>query len=87
VPLPLAASVTAVGFKVAVGGKRQAPEQATDAVKPTFPENPLRLVSVMVDVPEDPTTMLNELGFEFTPKSGGGGGGVSLHADSGWSSQ
>jgi len=54
VVVPPAVSVTVVGLRVAVGYMRQRPEQAIDALRPIPPPNPFKLVSVMVDVPDDP---------------------------------
>ncbi len=34
-----------------------------------MPENPLRLVSVKADVPEDPRAMENDVGLAAMPKS------------------
>jgi hypothetical protein len=64
-PTPFDASVTVPGLRFVEG-----PRGETDAERVTVPENPLRLVKVMVDVPEDPWAMVNEVGFADTLKSG-----------------
>jgi hypothetical protein len=64
-PAPFEASTTLPGLRFANG-----PEGETDADKVTVPENPLRLATVMADVPEDPCAMVNEVGFADTLKSG-----------------
>jgi hypothetical protein len=42
---------------------------ATWADRVTLPENPLRLVNVNVDVPEDPSGIESDVGFAAMPKS------------------
>jgi hypothetical protein len=58
-------NVTLVGLKVAPGP----PETAR--VRVTLPLNPLRLFTVMTDVPEEPAGKLREDGREETLKSNG----------------
>jgi hypothetical protein len=48
-PTPFELSVTVPGLRFGRGPRGEA-----DAERLTVPENPLRLVKVMVDVPEDP---------------------------------
>src|SRR5437667_38493 len=67
--------LTDVGLRLAVGYMRQRPEQAIDVLKPIVPANPFRLVSAIVDVPDDPIWRLRDAGVALMPKSGGGGGG------------
>jgi hypothetical protein len=73
-PVPPADRVTDVGFRLAVGYTTQTPEQAIDVLRPIVPANPFKLVSVIVDVPDDPMWMLRETGEALMPKFGGGGG-------------
>src|SRR2546430_12541975 len=60
---------------------RQRPEQAIDVLNPIVPANPFKLVSVIVDVPDDPMWRLRDAGVALMPKSGGGGGGGEGVAD------
>src|SRR2546421_11973583 len=80
-PDPTEVSVTDVGLRLAVGYTRQRPEQAIEVLRPIVPANPFRLVSVIVDVPDDPIWMLRDAGVALMPKSGGGGGGGEGGAD------
>jgi hypothetical protein len=64
-PTPFEASVTVPGLRFVDG-----PRGETDAERVTVPENPLRLVKVIIDVPEEPWTMVTEFGFADTLKSG-----------------
>ena len=74
-PVPPAVRVTDVGLRLAVGYTTQRPEQEIDVLKPIIPANPFKLVSVIVDVPDDPIWMLKDAGVALMLKSGGGGGG------------
>ena len=74
-PVPPEVKVTDVGLRLAVGYMRQRPEQAIDVLRPIVPANPFKLVSAIVDVPDDPIWMLRDAGVALMPKSGGGGGG------------
>src|SRR5438445_11474243 len=74
-PDPPAVKVTDVGLRLAVGYTRQRPEQAIDVLRPIVPANPFKLVSAIVEVPDDPIWMLRDAGVALMPKSGGGGGG------------
>ncbi len=62
---PAAVNVTVVGFKVAPGP----PETLRVRVK--VPLNPLRLVKVITEVPEEPAGKLRDTGFEEIAKSSG----------------
>jgi len=73
-PVPLAASVTLVGLSEAVGSLSEIGPAAV-AVRVVVPVNPLRLVSEIVDEPEDPALRLILVGFAVMLKSGAGGGG------------
>ncbi len=42
----------------------------TPTLRATLPEKPLRLVSVIVEVPDDPCTILKVVGLEDMLKSG-----------------
>jgi hypothetical protein len=61
------------GAKDAVGFERERPAVrlagVTWADRVRLPENPLRLVSVNEDVPEDPTAMESDVGLAAMPKS------------------
>jgi len=70
VPVPFAERLTADGLSDAVGLSRDI-DPVVAAVRVRFPENPLRLVSRIVDVPEEPSGMLRLLGLAETAKSGG----------------
>ena len=92
VAVPLAVKVTLLGFTEAVGHTMTRPDDAIVVPKLTVPDSPLRLVRVIVEVPDDPMTIVSALGLAPMLKSGGGGGGggggfVSFHAARGWSSQ
>ena len=58
--------LTLLGSIVAVG-----PGGETELVRVIDPENPLELVAVMVELPEEPSTMVRLLGFAAREKSGG----------------
>lgn len=60
------------GERVRLEGFRETVGPLGEAVAPsaTPPVNPLRLVKVMVDVPDDPCKMESEEGEAETPKSG-----------------
>src|SRR5207247_11260275 len=73
--------VTDVGLRLAVGYMRQRAEQAIDVLNPIVPANPFKLVSAIVDVPDDPIWRLRDAGVALMPKSGGGGGGGEGVAD------
>src|SRR5207247_10006097 len=60
---------------------RQRPEQAIEVLNPIVPANPFKLVSAIVDVPDDPIWRLRDAGVALMPKSGGGGGGGEGVAD------
>ena len=77
-PDPPAVRVTDVGLRLAVGYMRQRPEQAIDVLNPIVPANPFKLVSAIVDVPDDPIWMLRDAGVALMPKSGGGVGGEGV---------
>jgi hypothetical protein len=64
-PMPFEVSVRVPGLRFVEG-----PRGETDAVRVTVPENPLRPVKVMVDVPEDPWAIVKEVGFADRVKSG-----------------
>jgi hypothetical protein len=64
-PTPFGLSVTVPGLRFVEG-----PGGENDAVRVTVPENPFRLVRVMVDVPEDPWAIVKEVGFADRVKSG-----------------
>ena len=74
-PVPPEVKVTDVGLRLAVGYMRQRPEQAIEVLRSIVPANPFKLVSAIVDVPDDPIWMLRDAGVALMPKSGGGGGG------------
>lgn len=67
-PAPLDASVTDAGFRLVPG-----PDGDTVADRLTVPENPPRLVSEIVDVPDEPWIIFSEEGFADIAKSGLGG--------------
>jgi len=82
--VPLDVSATMLGANDAVGGTREMGDVAeTDSLRLTLPENPLRLLRVMVEVPEDPMARLREFGEEVMLKSGS----TNCHAVSACSSQ
>ena len=66
-PAPFEVSVIVEGLRLVVG-----PVGETEAAMVTVPVNELRLVTVIVDFPEDPWRMLNEVGLAERPKSGAG---------------
>src|SRR5437763_16852978 len=73
-----------LGANDAVGGTKEMGDVAeTDSLRLTLPENPLRLLRVMMEVPEDPMARLREFGEEVTLKSGS----TNCHAVSACSSQ
>ena len=76
VAVPSAASVMLPGLKKTVGQNKIRSDDEIAALKLAVPERPLRLVRVIVDVADDPMTIVNELGEAPMVKSGGGGGGV-----------
>jgi len=57
-PAPFEVSVIVEGLRLVVG-----PVGETEAAMVTVPVNKLRLVTVIVDIPEDPGRMLNEVGL------------------------
>src|SRR5207247_8720832 len=59
-PVPREVKVTDVGWRLAVGYMRQRPEQAIEVLRPIVPANPFKLVSAIVDVPDDPIWMLRD---------------------------
>ena len=67
-PPLLEVRVTVVGLRLVIG-----PEGETVDDKLTVLENPLRVVRVMVEVPDDPWIIFNELGFAEIAKSGDDG--------------
>ena len=85
-PVPFDVSVTLLGASDAVGGTTVMSDvDETDAITLTVPENPLRLLKISVELPEDPTDRLRELGEAVMVKSGTGP--ENLHAVSACSSQ
>jgi len=66
-PAPFEVSVIVEGLRLVVG-----PVGETEAAMVTVPVNELRLVTVIVDFPEDPWRMLNEVGLAERLKSGAG---------------
>lgn len=70
--VPPSARVTVVGFTVRVGPLDTAGK--TEAVSVTFPVKPYRLVTRMVENPEEPALIVNAEGVAVMEKSGGGGG-------------
>ena len=62
--VPPPGRVTLAGFSDTVG-----PLGETLPVRSTVPENPLKLVIVMVEAPEDPTGTTNPEGLAAMPKS------------------
>ncbi len=65
--------VTLMGLNDGVG-----PEGEMPAAKLTGPLKPLTLVKVMVEVPDEPRTIVSEEGFDLIEKSGTGGGASTL---------
>ena len=63
--VPFEVSTTAPGLRLVEG-----PGGETDAERDTVPENPFRLLRLIVDVPEEPCAIVNEVGFADMPKSG-----------------
>ena len=78
--VPFAGSVTLVGLSDAVGHTRTMSEEEIDTLRFPVPESPLTLVRVIVDVPDEPMTILNETGLAPIVKSPGGGGAVTTMA-------
>ena len=58
-------------FNTTLGGLTPAtgPEGETDTEKVTVPEKPFRLVTVIVDVPDEPATILIDVGLADIVKS------------------
>ena len=75
VAVPSAASVTLPGLTEHVGHIRIRSDDEIDGVRRAVPERPFRLVSWIVDVAEDPRTIVREAGDDPMLKSPGGGGG------------
>jgi hypothetical protein len=73
--VPLAGSVRLLGLMDAVGQTTMMSEDEIDAFRFAVPERPLRLFNVIAEVPEEPMTILREMGFAPIVKSPGGGGG------------
>ncbi len=82
--VPPRAKVTVVGFRVSVGPLETTGETA--AVSVTFPAKPFRLVTSMVENPEDPASMVNAEGVAVMVKSGGGGGVTEMKIVTEWDS-
>ncbi len=70
--VPPSDSVTLTGFRLVVGPSAMIGETLADSV--TLPLNPLRLVTRMVEKPEEPCVIVREEGLVVMVKSGGGGG-------------
>ena len=66
-PAPFEVRVIVEGLRLVEG-----PVGETEAAMVTVPVNELRLVTVTVDLPEDPWRMVNEVGLAERPKSGAG---------------
>jgi len=66
-PAPFEVSVIVEGLRLVVG-----PMGKTEAAMVTVPVSELRLVTVIVDFPEDPWRMVNEVGLAERLKSGAG---------------
>ena len=75
VAVPSAASVTLPGLTEHVGQIRTRSDDEIDAVRLEVPKRPFRLASWIVDVAEDPMTIVREAGDDAMLKSPGGGGG------------
>ena len=70
--VPPSAKVTVAGFRVNVGPLDTTGETA--AVSVTVPVKPVRLVTRMVENPEEPAFIVRAKGVAVMVKSGGGGG-------------
>jgi len=75
VAVPSAANVTLLGLTATVGQIRIKSDDEIDALKLAVPERLLRLVSVIVELPDAPQTITMEAGEAPMLKSPGGGGG------------
>ncbi len=75
VAVPSADNVTLLGLAETVGQIRTRSDDEIDALKLAVPERPLRLVKVIVDVPDPLQVIVRELGDAPMLKSPGGGGG------------
>lgn len=67
-PAPFDATVTDVGLRLVMG-----PEEDTLTDRLIVPENPPRLVSEIVEVPDEPCAIFSEDGFADIEKLGFGG--------------
>ena len=75
VAVPFAANITLLGLTETVGHTKTRPDDEIEALRLAVPDRPLRLVSVIVEEPDEPHRIVRELGEAPRPKSGGGGGG------------
>jgi len=75
VAVPFAANITLLGLTETVGHTKTRPDDEIEALRLAVPDKPLRLVSVIVEEPDEPHRIVRELGEAPRPKSGGGGGG------------
>ena len=82
--VPPVAKVTVVGFRVRVGPLETTGKTVT--VNITFPAKPFRLVTRMVEDPEEPVFIVNAEGVAVMAKSGGGGGVRVTNTTTAWDS-
>lgn len=68
-------------LRVVAAGDTAGPTGEIDEARDTVPENPFRLLRVMVDVPEEPWPTERAEGLAVMLKAD------ILHADTGWNSQ
>ena len=76
--VPLAANATLLGLTETVGHTRMGPDDEIDALRLPVPDRPLRLVSVIVEEPDEPQMIASEVGDAPMVKSPGGGGAVTV---------
>ncbi len=82
--VPPPAKVTVVGFRVNVGPLDTAGKTA--AVNVTFPMKPFRLVTRMVENPDEPAFIVRAGGVAVMVKSGGGGVVIVMKTVTVWDS-
>ena len=80
--VPPSAKVTDVGFRVRVGPLETTGK--TVVVSVTFPMKPFRLVTRMVEDPEESVVIVNAEGVAVMAKSGGGGGVTVTNTTTAW---
>src|SRR5206468_13111202 len=78
VAVPSADNVTLLGLTETVGQIRTRSDDEIEALKLAVPERPLRLVKVIMDVPDPLQVIVREVGDAPMLKSPGGGGGGAV---------